>query len=119
MDIPQTRDPFLLSVERLLNTYMSNSSFNVAELTQKLQSNRMQLYRKIKVNTGLSPSGYIRFKRLQKAADLLSNSNASISSISDASGFSKPAYFSKCFKDQYGCTPSEFIKEYRIVPTSF
>jgi len=115
MHTPNSFDPFINLIDELLDQYLSSPSFNVEKLSQQLRSNRMKVYRKVKQHTGFSPSEYIRFRRLKMAAEQLTNTTKKICQISAESGFSKPAYFSKCFKDQYGCTPTSFIKKYRSV----
>jgi AraC-like DNA-binding protein len=70
---------------------------------------RMQLHRKLKGLTGLSATNFIRSQRLTMAAELLGKSGANISEIGYLVGFSDPSYFSKCFKETYHCTPTEFV----------
>ena len=65
-----------------------------------------QLYRKIKGITGLSSNEFIRTYRLKKAAILIRGSNFNISEIAYQVGFNDALYFSKCFKKQFGTTPS-------------
>ncbi|PIV93126.1 MAG: hypothetical protein COW44_11095, partial [Flavobacteriaceae bacterium CG17_big_fil_post_rev_8_21_14_2_50_33_15] len=72
---------------------------------------RMQLHRKIKALTGLSASEFIRSQRLKLAAQLLKQSDINISQVGYSVGFNDHAYFSKCFKDTYKCTPTEYAKK--------
>jgi len=69
---------------------------------------RMQLHRKLKALTGLSASEFIRSQRLKLAAQILKSSDINISEVGYSVGFNDHAYFSKCFKEAYNCTPSEF-----------
>ena len=68
---------------------------------------RVQMYRKVKQLTGQSPVEIIRVTRLKKAERLLKTTKMTVSEISYDVGFSSPSYFSKCFKDYFGCQPGE------------
>jgi|GEM_PF-261332 len=59
-----------------------------------------------------TPVAYINFVRLQKAAHLLKNLDTSVSEIAVSVGFNNISYFSKMFKRQYDCSPSEFKSNY-------
>lgn len=86
---------------------MSNSEINVDNLASKMGLGRSQFYRKIKALTNYSPVELIRRLRLQQARHMLTTSNATISEIAYEVGFTTPAYFTKCYRDFYGETPSE------------
>lgn len=62
---------------------------------------------KIKALTGISPVELLRDMRLREARRLLTTTELSISEIAYEAGFSTPAYFTKCFSEAYGQTPSE------------
>ncbi len=68
---------------------------------------RSQFYRKIKALTNYSPVELIRRLRLKKARTLLTSTEKSVSEIAYEIGFSTPAYFSKCYREAYGETPTE------------
>jgi AraC-like DNA-binding protein len=65
------------------------------------------MHRKLKALTGKSTSLYLRTVRLAKAKQMIENQRGTISEISYQVGFSSPAYFSRCFKEEFGFTPSE------------
>jgi AraC-like DNA-binding protein len=71
----------------------------------------MQLHRKLKALTGLTASAFIRSQRLKLAAQLLKTSDINISQVGYSVGFNDHSYFTKCFKDVYNCTPTEFAKQ--------
>ncbi len=89
---------------------MSNSAYSVVEFGREMGFSRMQLYRKLKNLTGLSPNEYIRMLKLKRAAQLLEDSDLNITEITYKVGFSDPSYFRKCFKLQFGLSPSGFAK---------
>ena len=64
--------------------------------------------RKIIALTGESPSDIIKRVRVTRASKLLKQKFGNISEIALEVGFSNPAYFSKCFREQFGLTPSEY-----------
>ncbi|WP_338359140.1 response regulator [Yeosuana marina] len=102
---------FLNKVQIVLDNQLVESSFNVEDFSKAVGMSRMQLHRKIKALTGLSASEFIRSQRLKLAAQLLKNSDINISQVGYSVGFNDHAYFSKCFKDIYKCTPTEYAKK--------
>ncbi len=86
---------------------MGDPNLNVDALAAKLGLERSQFYRKIKALTNYAPVELIRRLRLQHSRKLLQSTDKSISEIAYEIGFSTPAYFSKCYKDAFGETPTE------------
>ncbi len=103
----KTQKNFLLRLRQTLEQHISNEQFGVAELASEMLLSRSQLHRKIKALTGCSPSELIRKMRLLYAFELLKKKQGNISEIAYQCGFSSPAYFSTCFKEQFGHSPSE------------
>lgn len=79
----------------------------VDSLAAKMGLERTQFYRKIKAITNYSPVELIRNLRLKKARAMVTGSEKSISEIGYEVGFSTPAYFTKCYREAYGETPTE------------
>ena len=98
---------FLAKVE----AEMGNSDLNVDLLASELGLGRSQFYRKIKALTNYSPVELLRRLRLQRSRHLLTTTEKSVSEIAYEVGFSTPAYFTKCFRDCFGKTPSELREE--------
>jgi YesN/AraC family two-component response regulator len=101
-------DEFIVKLRQLLEENLSESDFNVKKLSSDLNISTTHLYRKLKALTGLSPVEFIRIFKLQKACELLSNSNYSIKEIGYRLGFNNLSYFVKCFREQFEVTPSAF-----------
>ncbi|WP_456423006.1 ATP-binding protein [Lutibacter sp.] len=101
---------FLERVQEVLDTNLVESSFHINEFCRAVGMSRMQLHRKLKALTGLSTTEFIRSQRLKLAAQLLKTSAINISQVGYSVGFNNHAYFSKCFKKIYNCTPSEYSK---------
>ena len=91
----------------IVENEIGNSELNADSLAAKMGLGRSQFYRKIKALTNYSPVEILRNLRLKKARELLMKTEKSISEIAYETGFSTPAYFTKCFRDTYNETPSE------------
>lgn len=94
-----------------LETSYGNTNISVEKLSEELNISRVHLYRKIKEISGLTPVDYLRNFRLSKAVELLDKRRSSVSEVAYQTGFSSPAYFSKCFKDVFNMTPSEYMEK--------
>ena len=78
---------------------------------------RSKLYRKIKALTGDTANEFIRKVRLEKAKQLISETEHTISEVCYKVGFSSPSYFTKCFKNHFGILPTE-VRESIVLPKS-
>lgn len=87
---------------------MDNTEYSVEELSADLAMTRATLYRKLQGITGQTPKDFIRSIRLKRAAQLLRDSDLSVSEIADHVGFSTPRYFAKLFKETFGVLPSQY-----------
>ncbi|MDE5663350.1 MAG: substrate-binding domain-containing protein [Muribaculaceae bacterium] len=85
---------------------MGNPEMNVDALAGRMGLERSQFYRKIKALTNYSPVELMRKLRLQQARQLLVGTEKSISEIAYEVGFSTPAYFTKCYREAFGETPT-------------
>lgn len=101
---------FMEVIKQSVENEISNSSFGVVELAERVHLSRSQLFRKIKAITNLTPNEYIRSFRLHRAMDMLQQQSATVSEIAYEVGFQNLSYFSKCFHEQFGQPPSEFSK---------
>ncbi|NCB84884.1 MAG: response regulator [Bacteroidia bacterium] len=88
---------------------LSDSELSVDVIGQELGMSRVQLYRKIKSLTNFAPNELVRNIRLKKAEHLIISSNKNISEIAYETGFSSPSYFSKCFKEYFNESPTDFM----------
>jgi YesN/AraC family two-component response regulator len=101
---------FLRKLNELIEINIDKSLYTVEDLAKDLNISRIQLYRKVKAILGISISDHINNIRLEKAKELLLNSNQNISEIAYSVGFSSPNYFSTSFKNKYGVSPKDFKK---------
>ena len=102
---------FLEVLRKRVQEHMTNSDFGVETLANEMGLSRVQLYRKVKMLTGHSPVDIIRLSRLNKAKALLATSGKTVSEIAYEVGFSAPSYFTKCFKDEFGISPSDLERK--------
>lgn len=100
-------DSFLIKFRDFVEKNMADSDLSVETIGAELGLSRVQLYRKIKALTGQSPVELLRTARLQKGRELLQTSNKTISEVAYEVGFTAPSYFTKCFKDEFGISPSD------------
>ncbi|MCF1422877.1 helix-turn-helix domain-containing protein [Mangrovimonas futianensis] len=101
---------FIEQAEALILEHISNEQFGVSELADLMYMSRSNLLRKIKKETQLSASQFIRQIRLQKAMEMLKETDLTVSEVSYHVGFGNNSYFIKCFRDQYGFSPGELKK---------
>ncbi len=102
---------FTEKMEKVIETNMTNADFTIDDFAQQMQLSRTMFYKKIKGLTGYSPVEYLRIVRMKKGAELLlSQENLTVAEVSYKVGINDPFYFSKCFKAQFGVSPSVFQK---------
>ncbi|WP_299534630.1 tetratricopeptide repeat protein [Ulvibacterium sp.] len=99
---------FLERVLDLLEKNHSNPDFGVPQMQQELAMSKTQLNRKLKALTQESPRDILRNFRLKRAAQLLSRKSDTVTQIAYQVGFENLSYFAKCFKEQYGVSPSSY-----------
>lgn len=101
-------DAFLRKFAEQIEAVYADPEYNVEKLSETLGLSRGHLHRKIKELTGTAPVEFLRTYRLNKATRLLRQNAYTVSEVAYRTGFSSPAYFSKCFKAVYGVTPTEY-----------
>lgn len=104
---PDIDNEFYQKFLSIVKAQMSDPDLNVDSLASALGLGRSQFYRKIKALTNYSPVELLRRIRLTRARKLLTGTEMTVSEISYSVGFSTPAYFTKCYREAFGETPSE------------
>lgn len=107
--ISSVEEKFIEKLQHILEKELSNSEFSSENFAASAGMSRMQLHRKLKSLLGVSATEFLRNERLKVAVDLLKKGNGNISEIAYAVGFNDVSYFSKCFKEVYSVTPSEYL----------
>ena len=104
-------DCFLDRFRTILQQHLHDADFNVERIGEEMGMSRVQLYRKVKSLTGMTPVELLRKARLSRGKQLLETTDHSVSEIAYDVGFTAPSYFAKCFKDEFGKTPGEIRSE--------
>jgi signal transduction histidine kinase/DNA-binding response OmpR family regulator len=101
---------FMKKVLEAIELNLSNPLFGVEQLADSVAMSSVQLYRKLKATTGKTPNEVVREVRLERAAAMLQQQMGTVAEIAYQVGFNNMSYFSKCFKEQFASTPSDFSK---------
>lgn len=102
---------FLNRATAFVEQNISNSSYSVEQLSRDICMERSGLYKRLTSILDKSPVAFIRMIRLRRAVELLKQGDLTIAEVAEATGFSSPSYFSKCFQKEYGCKPSEYLQQ--------
>jgi AraC family transcriptional regulator of adaptative response / methylphosphotriester-DNA alkyltransferase methyltransferase len=86
--------------------------FAVKAVAEQLFVNESYLIRTFKEVTGMTMLGYHNHIRCEKAREMLEKPELAISYISDVVGYNSPSHFTRIFRKEYGCTPSEYRNRY-------
>ena len=108
--LPELTDTFLIALYKEMDAKLDDAGLGVDYLCKAMAMSRSTLNRKLKSLLDISTNELIRQYRLQKGAQLIC-SGLDISSVAYQVGFSSPSYFSQCFKERFGITPSEYISK--------
>jgi len=113
IEVTSLDEKFIQKALEIVEVNMENASFSVEDMAAELAMSRVSLYKKLLSLTQKTPVEFIRIIRLKRAADLMENSQSSVSEIAYKVGFNSPRYFSKYFKEFYNELPSDYIKKHR------
>jgi DNA-binding response OmpR family regulator/anti-sigma regulatory factor (Ser/Thr protein kinase) len=108
MGVTPMDEAFLTKVLAVVQSHLQDPSFDVERLGREVGLSRSQLHRKLRALTNQPPTLLIRSIRLQRAAELLAHKTGSVAEIAYFVGFNSQAYFAKCFREQFGCSPKEY-----------
>jgi signal transduction histidine kinase/DNA-binding response OmpR family regulator len=114
MVVESQDEKLVMKLVGIVEEHLDNSDMDVEFLCKMSGFSHQQVYRKIRSLTGFTVTKFIRTIRLKRAAQLMEDSKISVSEIMYLAGFTGLSYFSKCFLEQYGKTPKEYMKEKRI-----
>ena len=110
-EILSADEKLLERLVKCINDNLDNPDLTSEYLASEVGLSRVHLYRKLKELTNQSATNYIRNIRLTKAAELLRQKKCSISEVAYLVGYRTPNHFSTAFKELYGVSPSEYVKE--------
>ena len=104
-------DRFMERIVKQVGEHMSDPDFKVESLSTAMNMAERTLQRNLKAMTNQTPQELIRSMRLNRARDLLENSNLSVSEVAFQVGYLEPTNFSRSFKKQFGFSPSQLRSE--------
>jgi DNA-binding response OmpR family regulator len=108
--ITPTDEGFLLKMKSVAEQHLGDEEFSIETLRSEVGMSRTQLHRKLRALINQSPSQFVRSMRLQRAVELLKQKAGTVAEIAYMVGFGSQAYFTKCFHEQFGCSPKEYQK---------
>lgn len=112
-ELPESDRRFLGLVMRYIEENIGNSDANIDDMAAFAATSRSNLNRKLRSLVGITAAQLLIDARMQRAAQMLGAAAAEdgkprIAEIAYACGYSDPRYFSRCFRQKYGVTPSEY-----------
>jgi signal transduction histidine kinase/ligand-binding sensor domain-containing protein/DNA-binding response OmpR family regulator len=109
---PEYKD-FLEKCILIVEKHLDDDQFTVKKLAQEIGMSHSNLYKKVKLISGQSISGFVRYIRLRKAAEILIKTDTNVNQVAFQVGISDIKYFRAHFFKLFGMNPSEYIKKYR------
>ena len=106
-ETPAIDSLFITRFKEAVEARLQDSELSVEDLAADMSLSRVQLYRKVKSVTGSSPVELLRTARLNRGYQLLLTTDKTVSEVAYAVGFTAPSYFTKCFKEEFGQSPTD------------
>lgn len=104
-------EPYTQKLFALIFKQIEDPELSVEKLADQMATNRSHFQRKVKTITGLSPSEIIKTIRLEKAHELLLSKNGNITEVAYQTGFSSQSYFTKCYTQHFGISPTQMLQK--------
>lgn len=104
-------EQLLKNAKRVIEENIGNPNFTIDVLSDELNIQRNKLFKKINALTGVTPLYFVRLIRLKRACQLLKDSGLTVAEVAYQVGYNSPKRFAQHFKNEYGMTPSEYIKQ--------
>jgi signal transduction histidine kinase/ligand-binding sensor domain-containing protein/CheY-like chemotaxis protein/AraC-like DNA-binding protein len=103
-------ESFLIKIIEIVEENIGDPDFNIDAVADSMNMSRSPFYKKFKSLTNLAPVEFVREMRLKRAKQFFDAGQTKIADIAFLVGFGNSKYFSTCFKEQFGVTPSEYLK---------
>ncbi|MAV28249.1 MAG: hypothetical protein CMF43_00375 [Legionellales bacterium] len=114
VSIPSFDEKLFKKALLIVEENISNESFNISTFCSELGVSRTLLFLKVKSWSNFTPNELIKHYRMRRALQLLEKGKMIVSEVSYHVGYKNPKYFSKCFSQKFGLTPSQFQKKYAL-----
>lgn len=108
-DMTNSDEQFIENVHKVIRANLSDPHLTMTAVAEKLCMSKSGFYRKLQGLLDLSPREYLKIERLKEAASLLKSGNYQVGEVCYMVGFNSMSYFSKCFYEQYGAHPKDYI----------
>ncbi len=106
--VTSAEEAFLIRAREIVEEHIDDGNFSVQDLASEFALSSRQLQRRLRETVDQSPVEFIRTLRLHRAAQLLAGNFGNVSEVAYSVGFTSLSYFAKCFREQFGSSPSEF-----------
>jgi DNA-binding response OmpR family regulator len=113
-DLPEGDKEFMAKLVEVIGEHLNNPELNAVFLEKTFSQSKMQLYRKLKTLTGMTPGEFIKHIRLREAASLLASTNLTVTEIFYRTGFNNQSYFFREFRKRYNCAPNEYREQQKV-----
>jgi len=104
---------FLNKCMKIVEDHLDDDQFSIKVLANEIGMSHSNLYRKVKSVSGQTITGFVRFIRLKKAAEILIHTDKNVNETASLVGFSDTKYFRVQFSKLFGLNPSDYIKKFR------
>jgi signal transduction histidine kinase/ligand-binding sensor domain-containing protein/DNA-binding response OmpR family regulator len=111
LPISRIDEEFLVKITTLIEENRNMENLDISFLRKKVNMSHATFYRKIKALTGITASEFVRKIKMKSSLKLLLTGSYNVSETAYMIGFSDVSYFSRCFKEEYGMLPSEYIRK--------
>ncbi len=101
---------FLSDITKFIEENITEQNITMAMIGESVHMSHSTLYRKIKALTGISGNEFIRKVRLRHSLQLMLKEHRNVSEAAFESGFNSLPYFRSCFKEEFGMTPTDYLK---------
>lgn len=106
--IKSADEKLLQEAVQFINNHISDPEINIDKMCRDIGISHSSLYRKVKLQTGMTLNELVRHVKMNKAAQLIKTKKYTIAEIMDETGFSNHSYFAKCFKKEFKVSPREY-----------
>jgi signal transduction histidine kinase/ligand-binding sensor domain-containing protein/DNA-binding response OmpR family regulator len=113
-DMPNDDKVFLTKLIEIIEKNLDETGLNAVFIEKAFSMSKMQLYRKLKTMTGMTPGEFIKHARLKHAAELLVTTSLTVTEIFYKTGFNNQSYFFREFKKRYNHAPNEYREQQTI-----
>ncbi|RXK61654.1 response regulator [Lacibacter luteus] len=113
LKISEEDKEFLERCIAIVEEHLEDDEFTITQLATQMGRSYSSVYKRIRMISGQSLQGFVRFVRLRKAAELFINTNQNVGEVAFKVGIYDAKFFREQFHKLFGLKPSEYIKKYR------